>query len=82
MIDKIDYTKYLSKQTKYGLLISQKDIEVLNHYKIDYQSCTSLKQLIFLIDNQLRNYSQEEAIELEEVLIRLNETYYYQEIKK
>ncbi len=82
MIDKIDYTKYLSKQTKYGLLISQKDIEVLNHYKIDYQSCTSLKQLIFLIDNQLRNYSQEEAIELEEVLICLNETYYYQEIKK
>lgn len=82
MNEKTDYTKYLSYDSNHGFLIPYYDINVLNKYSIDYQSCTSLKQLIFLIDYQLKNYNQEEQEDLEEVLIHLSETYYYQETKK
>ena len=81
MYNKIDYTRYLSKDNGKGILINKHDLEILNKYNFDYQKYSNLSSLIFDIDNYL-NDNEESLIDLEEVLIRLSEFHYYNETKK
>ncbi len=74
-----DYTKYLSIDNGYGVLINKDDALILDQFHIDYYSCHSLKELIILIENVL---DEDESEELEDVISRLSETYYYQNVKK
>lgn len=74
-----DYTKYLSIDNGYGILINKDDAFILDQFHIDYYSCHSLKELIILIENVL---DEDESDELEDVISHLNETYYYQNVKK
>ena len=77
----IDYTKYLSIDNKKGILLSRGDIEVLNRYGFDYTKYDNLKKLIMDIDDYLiDNYISED--DLEEVLIKLSDSYYYNYLKK
>ena len=82
MIEKQDYTKYLSYDSGHGFLISSYDKEVMNQYGIDYQACSSLKMLIFQVEEYLDGCYAEDIEDLEEVLLHLNEMYYYYEVKK
>lgn len=76
MID--DYINEVSKSLKLnnlnGLILSNKEIEVLDRYKIDYKSCNNMKDLLFLIDEEL-NF--EENSELEEISISISDRDYY-----
>lgn len=76
MID--DYINEISKSLKLnnlnGLILSNKEIEVLDRYKIDYKSCSNMKDLLFLIDEEL-NF--EENSELEEISISISDRDYY-----
>lgn len=74
-----DYTKYLSIDNGYGILINKDDAFILEQYGVDYYSCRSLKELIILIENVL---DESDSEELEDVISRLSETYYYQNVKK
>ena len=74
-----DYTKYLSIDNGHGILIHKNDAYVLDKYHIDYYGCTSLKELILLIEECLDEFEDEE---LEEVIEHLNEVYYYQWVNK
>lgn len=79
MLD-IDYTKYLSLDNGHGLLINRSDAKILERYGFDYLKYGDLFSLIFDIDNYLND--QVDADDLEEVLIRVSEMYYYSKIKK
>jgi hypothetical protein len=76
MID--DYINEISKSLKLnnlnGLILSNKEIEVLDRYKIDYKSCSNMKDLLFLIDEEL-NF--EDNSELEEISISISDRDYY-----
>ncbi len=76
MID--DYINEISKSLKLnnlnGLILSNKEIEVLDRYNIDYKSCNNMKDLLFLIDEEL-NF--EENSELEEISISISDRDYY-----
>ena len=76
MID--DYINEVSKSLKLndfnGLILSNKEIEVLDRYNIDYKSCSSMKDLLFLIDEEL---DIEENSELEEISISISDRDYY-----
>ena len=74
-----DYTKYLSIDNGKGVLISRDSLRVLDRYSIDYAGCTSMKDLIVLIEDVLDECYDDE---LEIVLENLSETYYYQEVHK
>ena len=76
---KEDYTKYLSYDNGKGLLIAPHDKVILDRYKINYQNIYTLSDLITIIENIAVETEDEE---LEIVLEHLNETHYYQEVKK
>ena len=80
MLD-IDYSKYLSVDNGRGLLLSQDDIEILNRYGFDYHNYTDLGSLIFDIDNYI-SYNLDYDDDLELVLMRLSEKYYYNNVNK
>ena len=74
-----DYTKYLSIDNGHGILIHKDDASILDKYHIDYYGCTSLKELILLVEECLDEYDDDE---LEDVIEHLSEVYYYQKVNK
>lgn len=77
----IDYKEYLSVDNGKGILISKYAQYVLDKYKINYRNYNKLSDLIFDINNYI-NDTNEEIEDLEDILIELSETHYYQETKK
>jgi len=76
---KFDFKKDNGK----GLLLNNHEIEVLQRYGFDYKKYSSLNELIFEVDN----YINEEGCfndvdELEEVLDKISEYHYYNEVNK
>ena len=63
-----------------GLLLSNNDVSILDKYNIDYNSCKSLGELIFLIEDYLED--SDELVDLEELSIKLSEFNYYQNTDK
>ena len=57
-----------------GLILSNKEIEILDKYNINYKECSNMKDLIFLIDEEL---NIEENSELEEISISISDRDYY-----
>lgn len=82
MIDKEDYTKYLSIDNGKGILLNKNDAFVLDGYGIDYNNCTSIRDLIFIISNYIDDNYDSELDDLDEVLNHLIETHYYTQVKK
>lgn len=65
-----------------GLLLNKYEIEVLNRYNFDYRMYSSLSELIFDIDNYINESSLGDIDDLEEVLEKLYERHYYNEVNK
>lgn len=82
MIEKVDYSKYLSIDNGQGLLLNPNDVYVLKHYGIDYMKCSNMSDLIFIIGVYVDNHYNEELDELEEVLDHLLEVHYYTQVNK
>lgn len=57
-----------------GLLLTNKEIEILERYDIDYKSCSSLKDIIYIIEDIL---SEEEIEELDLISQSISERDYY-----
>lgn len=64
--------KTFLKLRKNGLMLSDKDVEILDKHGINYLDFKSLSELIFAIENLL-----DDDYELEELNIRLGEYNYY-----
>lgn len=77
-----DYSKYLSIDNGKGLLIRRNDANVMDRYNIDYHSCSSMQDLIFLVGLYLDDNYEEELDELEDVMNNLMELHYYNEVNK
>ena len=56
--------------------------KVLNKYNFDYRMYSSLSELIFDIDNYINQSSLGDIDDLEEVLEKLYERHYYNEVNK
>ena len=57
-----------------GLLLTNKEIEILERYDIDYKNCSSLKDIIYMIEDIL---SEEEIEELDLISQSISERDYY-----
>ena len=62
-------------------LLTNYEIEVLDRYNINYNNCSSLKDVLFLIDDILNN-STDEMTDLEEISISIGDRDYYQNDRK
>lgn len=63
-----------------GLLLTNKEIEVLNRYNINYKKCISLKEVIYLIEEIINE--EEDSTELELISQSISERDYYQNTNK
>lgn len=76
---KINLEDNFIKRIKNGIYLKEKEILVLDNYNIDYNSCTSLSDIIYKIEERLYNEYSEE---LEKVSYELSERNYYQNTNK
>lgn len=65
-----------------GIFLSNKEIDVLNRYDIDYKSSISLKEIILRIENVIDEYDYDDINELDLVSSSLAERDYYQNSNK
>lgn len=63
-----------------GLLLTNKEISVLNSYDINYSNCKSLKEVIYLVEDSIEEYDSPE--DLLEISDTLSERDYYQNTNK
>lgn len=63
-----------------GILLSKDEIDVLRKYDIHFENYTSMKQLIYEIEDVISDLS--DATDLEEVSLNLSERDYYQNTNK
>ena len=57
-IDDLFDQKYMHKEIKKGIFLSQYQCEVLQRYNINPYECSSINELIFMIDEVLEDVSK------------------------
>ena len=78
IVDEMDFVGN-SLNNVNGLLLTNKEIEILDRYNIDYKKCISLKEVIYLIEDILE---EEEIEELDLISQSISERDYYQNTNK
>ena len=71
--------KYMHKEIKKGIFLSDYQIEVLMRYNIDPYKCSSINELIYLIDEVLED---EDEPDLDSVSKEIMEFNYYTNTNK
>ena len=79
LISLINNNKY--QQTKKGLMLTNKEIEVLKKYGINYNNCISLKEIVYYIEEIINNMDIVDT-ELELIEESIVERDYYQNTNK
>ena len=64
------------------LYLKKYQIEILEYYHIEYQKCSSVSEILFLIEEILENGEVEDSDVLEEVTMSLQEFNYYHNTNK
>ena len=80
VINDLDFEKNSLKTCKNGLLLTNYEIDVLNKYKIDFNKTSSLKEVLYLIDEVLDEDNS--LTDLESISLSISERDYYMNTKK
>ena len=64
-----------------GLMLTNREIEVLDRYNINYKSCTTLKEIIFQIEDLIQDMDIVEE-DLDYISGTISERDYYQNTNK
>jgi hypothetical protein len=78
-IDDLVDNKYMHKEINKGIFLSDYQIEVLMRYQIDPYKCSSINELIYLIDEVLED---EDEPDLDSVSKEIMEFNYYTNTNK
>lgn len=60
-----------------NIYLQKYQLEILDYYHIPYQNCTSLNEILFLIEDVLQNEELEDSDLLESVASSIQEINYY-----
>ena len=64
-----------------GLMLTNREVEVLDRYNINYKSCTTLKEIIFQIEDLIQDMDIVEE-DLDYISGTISERDYYQNTNK
>lgn len=64
-----------------GLMLTNREVDILNQYKIDYKKCNSLKEIIFEIESVIDDMDIIDE-ELDSICSSISERDYYQNTNK
>ena len=81
LVNTIDFNKGKFNDISNGILLTNKEIEVLDRYNFPYKNCTSLKDIIFEIENIINELDIMDE-DLEEISMSISERDYYQNTNK
>ena len=78
----LDFSKNSINDLGNGIILSNREIDILNKYKIDYMSCCDLKSLIIKIEITLEQGNYEDMDDLDEISEIISERNYYKNTNK
>ena len=81
LVNKIDFNSGKFNDIGNGILLTNKEIEVLDRYNIPYKNCNSLKDIIFEIESIIADMDVVDE-ELEYISDTISERDYYQNTNK
>lgn len=81
LVQSMDFSSGSFSTLDHGIMLTNREIEVLKRYGIDYLSCQSLKEIIYKIEDLLEDEFHD-SDELEEISISISERDYYQNTNK
>ena len=81
LVSGLDFTSGSFVEVSSGVLLTNREIEVLNMYKINYHNCNNLKEIIFIIEDVLEDMDVVDD-ELELISQSIAERDYYQNTNK
>lgn len=79
-IDDLLDQKYMHKEIKNGIFLTDYQVDVLRKYSINVKESTSIKEIIFLINQVMNEYDDND--DLEAVLKDITEFNYYANTNK
>ena len=82
LIVEMDFNSLKMASCKNGLLLTNQEVEVLRRYDIDYESRSSLKDVLFKIEDVLSLEVIDDAMDLENISQSIAERDYYQNTNK
>ena len=81
LVNKIDFNSCKFNDIGNGILLTNKEIEILERYNIPYKNCNSLKDIIYEVESVI-NDSDVVDEELEDISASIAERDYYQNTNK
>ena len=82
IISSLDFKSSKLNNLSNGLVLTNNEIDVLNKYNIKYKSCSSLKEVLMLIDEKFNYEEVDNPDELDSVSASIAEIDYYQNSNK
>lgn len=82
IISSLDFKSSKLNNLSNGLVLTNNEIDVLNKYNIKYKSCSSLKEVLMLIDEKFNYEEVDDPDELDSVSASIAERDYYQNSNK
>lgn len=70
----IDFESNMFKYLDNGIALTNFEIQILEKYNICYQNCSSLKEILFLIEQVLE---EDDYKDLEDISLKIAERDYY-----
>ena len=81
LVSEMDFESGKFVTCKNGLMLTNNEISVLKRYNIDYEKCSTLKEIIYLVEDVL-NEDIDDADDLEYISSTISERDYYQNTNK
>lgn len=78
--DSLDFESGMLQRCSNGLMLTNYEIQVLDKYNIDYNSVSSLKEIIYLVEEMLNEDSSLD--DLENISLTISERDYYMNTNK
>ena len=76
LVSELDFTSNELQDIGHNVLLTNKEIEILNRYKINYQKCLSLKEILFEIESVIDDMDIVEE-DLDQISASIAERDYY-----
>lgn len=77
LVENIDFSLNQFVDCGNGLMLTSREIDILNRYNIDYKSCLSLKEIIYKVEDVLDECYDGDYDDLESVSSTISERDYY-----
>lgn len=82
LVNEMDFKSGEFVTCKNGLMLTNMEIDVLKRYGVDYEKCSTLKEIIYLVEDILNEDDASDLDELEYVSSTISERDYYQNTNK